>query len=305
MTDTINNTHSHWRTLFRIQKILDLDDKVFSEMLQMTASEFSIYRANQIEPKVYHLLQLMECLDLSLDHFVEGKIDYPLLMKNFSTSSATLPEQYTVNPLSKLSTVQYILNYIENEFGFGTRVEILRHFQVSESALTDPNGAISLKLAVDLSEWILKRYKDESYFYKMGQNSTEIYKNTEMGNKLAQCKNLQEVFEWTTEELIEKYVEKNFKWKLAKLNHDECLITGAPSYDIIESLNDHYVRSYTGTLIRQGFIASIPRYLDCPDAKVFKIRCISQGDPNSSFLIRFPPKKKKHQSPHTRLKLLS
>lgn len=292
--DKSNTSLQIWSRIETIRIALDLSYADLAESLQLTESELLKLRADKREPTVKSVMAFCDALNIGFSTFMTGDIDIVALVKQFQGEPRYIPEKYTVKANSKKRTVINLLNFIEENFGWERKVRMLRYFQMNEAMFEDPDGDINLRLAVDLSDYLRKIVTTDSVFLEMGKNAVATYKNTEIGRALEKARRPIELFEMMFDGLSEKFVEKNFSWSIVKKGSSGIVIEGVPNDDIFSSLGENYLRSKSGSLIRQGFISSIPEYLGYSDAPISTLKCVSHGDDKTQYLVHLNPE---HQKP--------
>lgn len=289
-----NTSLQIWSRIETVRIALDLSIADLAELLHMSESELLKLRADKREPTVSSVMAFCDALNIGFSTFMTGDIDTVALVKQFQGEIRFMPEKYTVKANSKKRTVINLLNFIEENFGWERKTRMLRYFQMNEAMFEDPDGDINLRLAVDLSDYLKKIVTSDSVFLDMGKNAVATYKNTEIGKTLENARRPMELFEMMFDGLSEKFVEKNFSWSIVKKGSTGLVIEGLPNPDIFDSLGENYLRTKSGSLIRQGFISSIPEYLGYNDAPISTLKCVSQGDEKTQYLVHLNPE---HQKP--------
>jgi len=79
-------------------------------------------------------------------------------------------------------------------------------------------------------------------------------------------------------ELLGKYFEKNYSYRLDKASKDRSVVIGLPNLEIEDQLGIKNAGSRAVCALRSGFGSSFPEYLNLPFAKVRKTACVHDGD---------------------------
>lgn len=296
---------SLWDTLYRIQATLNLPDQEMADFMRLTRRDFSHLKSRKKEPSVGSIMAFAELINVGFESILINDIDYIALSKQFLGNVFYVPEKYTVGANSRRRTVINLLDYIEKRLGWEQRLQVLRRFQMTEAMFSDPNAEINLRLSVDICSWVLSYYRDETLIHEMGCNAVNTHRRTLMGQELSRAKNLREIFEMMCDFILEKYIERNFKWRIRFQDSMTCIMEGVPNQDLVPIIGESYVNSRIGCLVRGGFIASIPCYLDFPAVEIKKSKCVAQGDGLCRFELDFLPVVRKKQHLHSSFKLLS
>lgn len=278
-----------WETLHRVQVTLNLGADAFADLMQLTPPQFLRMKGRRQEPGVQSILALCNSLNMSLETFITGDIDFVAMVEQFHGNAAYIPEKYSVSANSHRRTVVNLLNYMETNLGWEKRAQVLRRHQMTEAMFTDPDALINLRFSVDISSWILKHYRDPKILFDMGRNAAVTYWNSPIRQRLAVARNLKELFELMFDSVAETYVEKNFKWQLASINAETLTLRGTPDPELVAKLGVSYMHNLQGCLIRQGFISSIPAYLGYPSAPVTKSACVCAGHDYCEFQVDLRP----------------
>lgn len=276
-----------WPIVSRIQLSLGLSQEQMADICHLTLKEYVSLRHSDKDLPLQNAFFLCDRFNIGIEKLVKGDIDFNALVQQFAGNTAYMPLRYLESANSKRRTVINILNYIESHYGWETRFRYLQRFQMSEVMFLDPNAPINLRYSVDLCNTLLRETRNHEVLLKIGQNAALTNKHSEMGQSLARARNLHELFELMFSEVAEKYIEKNIHWKILGMNKSSCTLEGKPDADIVAALGKENVFSSAGTYVREGFVSSIPAYLDFDFAPVKRISCVSQGDENIRFEVNF------------------
>lgn len=272
-----------WKVIERIALTLDLDDRTLSDMLLLTHQELVKYRETRANLPFIKLFNLSDRLNLGFDLIVTGKIDFQALAHHFRGDSNFLPEKYKVCALGKRRTSLVMLNFIENHLGWKTRHEILKCFQTNESIFANVDAPISFSFATDLSQHLLNFRMGKNIVARIGIHSFLKTSPEQVKFELHDCKHVGEIYERMCEEIVAKYFEKNFIYKMIAKNESSCSIIAIPNPELVEALKNQKPGNPATSLVRQGIASAYPGLLGLPMAIVREKESIYDG----SSVIRY------------------
>lgn len=286
---SLNTPRTIWPTLNRIQLSLGFSYAQMADFCHLTLKRFLSLKAANKDLPLENAFFLCDHFNIGIEKLVTGNIDFIALVQQFTGNSGYVPERYLESANSKRRTVINILNYIENDFGWESKFRYLQRFQMSESMFLDADAPINLRYSVDLCNTLLKEARNPEVLLKIGRNSVKTHKNSEMGKTLSKARNLSELFEMMFPEVLEKYIEKNIRWKIISMGNNKCVLEGSPDHDIVGVLGKENVFASSGSYVREGFVSSIPGYLGYNHAPIKRLSCVSQGDTTTRFALDFNP----------------
>lgn len=276
-----------WAVLRRIQMTLGLPDSDFAGVLELREREFERLGAHRAEPPLRSLEALSHRLNVSLDAILDGDIDYRVLRARFLGRPQELPEKYLIGAASRRRTVVNVLDFVEREFGWISRTRILRRFQVDEAALLAEDSLINARLSTEICAWLGSWWDAPDVFRRMGMNSLRLNRKGPFGVELAAARDVHELFEMCFPDLIARHIENNFNWRLRARNTDRIVVRGAPNPAAYQLTAGKLILRSQICQVRQGYIASLPLYLNLPAARVRKISCVYAGDSGCDYDVEF------------------
>lgn len=240
--------------------------------MQLSEKEFIKLRTYRIDPPIRNTLLLAEALNLCLDHLLTGKIDYTAMTQQFLGLKDYLPEQYCIAAYGKRRIALGLLNYIESQFGWTKRVQLLRHFQISEAAFSNLDAPINLRFSIDTIEWMYQHFRSEAVLNTMGQKLMTGITHQPFREDLKSTRNLAEFFDAVFGGTLEKHIEKNFIWKIQTMNGQILRVRGFPNPEVAEATGLNCVQSYPGLIVRKGILSALPTYLNYSPAPAKIVR---------------------------------
>jgi hypothetical protein len=285
-----------WDVIERISTTLDLKDSELADLLLLTRRELLKHRESKKDLPMNKLFNLSERLNVGFDLIVTGKIDYQAMAHHFFGDNEYLPEKYSNCKLGRRSSSIMILDFIENNFGWKERQSILRHFQLNEAIFANPNDPISFSFNTELIDYIVKYKIDKSYLPLIGTQSFLKYNPAAVKKELVGCADVGEIYERFCDHIIGKYFEKNFQYKIEKMNKDGCIVIATPNRELIENLKTDTPGTSLTSLYRLGIASIYPSIIGLPQATAKQTASIYDGDP----YIRYEINYEKAQTIHTR-----
>lgn len=278
-----------WKVLDRIKKVLELDEKDFAEFLQLRPNQYEKARSQNREVSARSIIALSKQINLGYDQIMTGSIDFRTLSKHFKGEKGVLPKKYSVAAFSKRRTSIYMMDFVEKHYGWEERLAILNRFQMNETLLSNPDEHINLRFPMDICDYLMQYKMAHDELIEIGMNSSKSGLSPIVAGKLKEAKWVGEVYEQMCYEILGKYYEQNYNYRLSNLNRDGCIFVGQPNPMAAELLRLKHVGNPAICLVRQGVIAAMPQLGGRPLSEVRKISCVHEGDAECRFEVRFMP----------------
>ncbi len=276
-----------WDTFERIAMTLNLKDSEFADMLLLTQHELLKFREHKKDLPFIKLFNLSERLNISFDSIITGKIDYQALAQHYFGNLTYLPEKYSNCKLGRRRSSVMILNFIETNFGWKERLSVLRRFQLNEAIFAKPDEPISFDFNSELLDYLVKYKIDKNFLPKIGIQSFLKTYPLAVKNELNGCTDVGEIYERFCDQIIEKYFEKNFQYKIEKMRHDSCIVIATPNQDLIETLKNNTPGSSITSLYRLGVASIYPGIIGLPQATARQTASIYDGAPYIRYEINY------------------
>jgi hypothetical protein len=227
-----------------------------------------------------------------------GQIDYRTLAARILKGENLLPERYTKAAFSKRRTSIYMLEYVAGVFNEGHRQNILRHYQLNERIFQEPDAPINILFPMDVCEYLKKfRLMDNEALQSMGRSSSLAARFPTILKPMSELKSVKEIHELMCTELMEKYFEKNYFYRLIRASEKECVILGLPNPEVEELLGLKNAGTSAICSVRNGFASSFPNFIGLPYSRVRKTACVHNGDPECRFEINYEHAERVMRSP--------
>lgn len=273
-----NDLPHFWNTINRIALTLNLNLEQIAEMMELTPYRLRLLQRYEKEPTVASAMALSKRINVGFESLVLDRIDYKLMAQQYFGDQASLPEKYSTNALSRRRTVIPFLDYIEQYFGWAQRALILRKFQMTEGMFADPNAPISVRFAADLTRYLLDYYRNPAMLEHMGWHSARSARQTPFADELSNSETASEVYERAFIEVVPKYFEKNYHWRLIQLDTEGCVVEGVPSAEIKSDPDAAELLIPGVCMLRTGFLSSLPNHAQLASMRVKKTACVAHGD---------------------------
>lgn len=273
-----------------LRDALDYSDPEWADYLGLSSSQYRKFRDGSWDLPVNALYSLSKNAKLDLKALLEGEINLSQLARENALKKASdfrLPDKYATSAFSKRLSSINILDCVEEFFGWRLRFQALKRLGISEAAFLDPNKRINIQFLADLCRVLKESGMNEKSITALGAHSVITYMDTPIGKQLARYKTLPSVYEKLFEDLIGKYLERNFFYRLLSLSDTECVIEGRPNAELQEAFHTEKVGNQYFCMTKVGVASSVPGYLGLPFSKVKETKCIHRGDPACWFHVDY------------------
>lgn len=270
--------------------ILDAFCSNLTSHLQISMSElYDTYNLDKSKPfskQDFKLLNIFNRLNITLDSVVEGNIDFNSIIAKFNGQSL-IPKKYLKSiPLSSRFTGMYMLDYIEKNHGNSCKNMILQHLQLADDNFSNLSEKNNILLPYDICNYIYK-YSNKPVVKEMGAHSMNFLANTHIGTELTSSKNIIELFENLVLDLGPKIIEKNFNWKIDKLDSFSCTISGKPKEELVINFGKETISNAPLEVLRLGFYETVPGLIGHKNAIVVQETSLSGGAKFDRYKIYF------------------
>ena len=276
-------------SLERLRVTLDLSHEKWAEMLGVTKKDYDQICSSKKEPSALTIMNLAEKLGLNFESIIQNKIDYAAVAARMSGNQNYIPEHFMVGALSKRRTSINVLDYVEDFHGWRTKLRLLREFNMSEAAFSNPDELISIQFLMNICEHLIQNGHSPNELYAMGSYSVITNQNSPIGQKLRSIVDLAEIYEVTFTDLSPNYYDRNFNYRLLNLDwtNGRCSVEAAPSEEGKDALKTHRVGSKYLCMLRAGTFSSLVGYQYLPFSVVDEVSCIHRGDSACIYEIGF------------------
>lgn len=154
--------------LDEIRQTLDLSDKDLSGYMHLTVPELDKVRNGSRRVSIQAICYLSDALNLQLDAFRTGHIDYQALKEHHTGNVSYISEKYSRAAFSKMSTFLVFLEYLERYSGPQVKYSLMRKFQLTNAAVEDPNRRINISFFKDMLAYLSSVGFSSVDFYNIG-----------------------------------------------------------------------------------------------------------------------------------------
>ncbi len=266
---------------------MGLDTQIWSDQLGMTPQGYGQLRTNPKAVSIDTVLRLSERLDVSFEALITGHIDYSLIAAQQGGQPTALPERYATAAFSKRRTSIHLLEYLSKRYSPELKQHILRHFQLNEAVFSDPDAEISVRFLIDLCAYLRNLGFSEDELLAMGAYSVVTNRNTALAEKLASAASPLELHELFTTDVVSKYYERNFEYRILQGSAHTCIIEVRPRQELVQALGTHKPGNPSLCLLRAGSLATLTGYLHLPFSSIREISCTHRGDSACRYELDF------------------
>jgi hypothetical protein len=275
-------------TLRNIREAMDVDDHLFASELELTHSDWLKVLAGQKEIELTPLMRLTQKLNLSLEAFQLGDIDYLALSQTLARRSHEypLPRKYTRHSTSRAHTALNILTSTQAIYGPMTGVRVLRRLQIDPSVFQKPENSVSPVLLCDILTELSRAGLDDRTLQNMGRNSYETNRRSRLGITFSRAKEIRALMESIIYDHIALF-DENSTYQITHLSQNACTLVARlkPEAAVLRQANLHGARF--SCQLRGGVIESFPKYVGQGFARAKHTRCVYRGDSECRYEIEF------------------
>lgn len=281
MTKVPHNPITHpplWETLEKVQLALDIENRVMADLLRVTEKEFLRLKTFGREPVPRSVMALSDNLNIGFETLIENKVDYTAMVRQFKGDRNYIPEKYVEGGFGRLRIAIDYLKRVEKVMGWRRRALLMKRLQITESALSNPDAFINMRLTTDIINWMYSVTKDDGVLFEVGSGIVDSQKNGPVGQALSTARNVRELYEVLADEVVERYWEKNFLWHIHTIDAKCIRLRGTPNPDLTGILEDGCIKNRASCVLRSGILATLPTLIGHPQGRISKNRCVSFGD---------------------------
>ena len=248
-----------WATLDRVRRTLGVGSKHMAELMRMTLPEYQKYSLQRKEPPAGSLLYLCRNLYISFDLFMMNSFCYRTMARHYYGDKSIIPEKYTIAGMSRRRVLTSLLDFVEVASDYQRRLELMRHLQINESALTDAEGTVNLRCTMEAVDWLHHYSQNDELLEQLGRGMMLNPQNQPIFSQLKSCRTVYELYDALMSEsgLFYTQFEKNFLWKIHRvIRGEKILIRGTVNEEVRLAVGDSLVQSRGGALGRAGMVSA-------------------------------------------------
>ncbi len=282
------NGESLIETLIRLQSISNFNDTEWLELLQISWKNYQQFKMGCFNLSNHSLIQLSEYFNISSESIINNNIDFKKLAILIEPSSPGIADYYMVAPFSRRRTTITSINYLEENYGWRLKQDVLKIFKIKESALLDPFEPVSMRLISEICKYLHTRQFNEIDFFKMGAYTVKGNQNSILSRTLARAESVQELYHDLINVMMPLF-ETNSDYSYTQINQFEGLLTMKSIKEVASQLGVKHLGNEHICQLKRGFCASAPSYMGLPYANVTHTACEHLGDQKCVFKIDLKP----------------
>jgi hypothetical protein len=275
--------------LLEVQTKLAWDHSEMADLLKVTGREWKKIAAGDKEPSLMALSAFAESTDVDLEKLFEQKLDLNVLqLRQLAGNLDALPEEYLTTAFSRVRTSRYLLDYVEFNFGWRLRSNILKRLEMNESAIADPERWINIKFYMDICEALKQLGYDHRVMQKMGEFSVHSNRSGAVGQAFSDCKTPTAVYEKLVPTLGTLF-EKNHRYRILSLGPNHCTIESTDQQEVAHGLKLKLIGSREVCAAKAGVASSFAHYAGNYSTQVEQLECVHQGDQRCVYHVTWKP----------------
>lgn len=268
----------------RLRSISYLDEKDWLDLIQMTWKNYQQFKMGLRPLSNKTLDSLSDFSGINQDSLLGGNINFKKLAISLEKNALGLPEPYLESSYSRRRTTITSIEFIEKAFGWRLKQDVLKYFNVRESALQDPYALINVKLITQICDYLKMRQFNDIDFFMMGAYSAIGNKNSLLEKTFKPMKSVQDVLHFLINEMTPLF-EVNSTYNYTQISQHEGVMTMKSVPEIANELGVKFLGNPAICLLKSGICASAPSYIGLPFAKVKHTTCEHRGDDACRFHI--------------------
>ena len=267
---------------------LQIPSEKWTDILKMTNEEYvNVLKGRKALP-LPSLSRLAAHLNLTLENFMDGRIDFPALVAKYVHAAFDLPEQYLKSAFSRRRTVINFLRYLESTRGPLFRDQTLKYFQLSEKHFyVQETKPVNLTLIVELYRYAKRYGFSDLDFHNLGIHALKTNQKTQLADEFRKFKNPIELYENVFGPLAQHY-ENNCDYLIQSLSSIRCVVEARSKPAVSEEFKVKHLGSLETCTYRGGVLSSILGHIYRPFAKVTETKCVHRGDDICIYELEFP-----------------
>lgn len=274
-------------TLEQLRHAIDYDLDTWTTALKLKKSQYRDIVRRSTTITLPTLVTVAERFNLSLQSLYSGEIDLEVFKAHQTGDLGVVPARYRVAAHSRIRSTIASLEYLNRFHGPSLRTEILRHLQVTETALLDPDGAINVFLPVDIFSILKRSYRfQESQFTAMGHYSFIVNQAPAFTSAYRSVTLAKHLYERMFGDLLKIY-ERNCTYHLKELTNSICVVDCYSNQEVTQLLKTRHIGTRETCLWKAGLFTTAPQYLKLPYATVQETECVHLGDRLCRYRINF------------------
>ncbi len=274
------------------QNSLNLTDNEMAEKLQLSDLSFQEYLLGKMELPLLSVYEILDEYNICFEAILHNSVDYRALAQQADGNLNYLPERYQQSANSNRRSAIYMLDYINSKYGYHQRLSLMRKMQLNENHFVNPDALNNIFLPLDICKSLFENGSKEDII-GMGMHFYDYSKESIVAGLIKEARSAPEAYEIMFSGVLEKYVERNFCWRIKSISSETCVLSGKLNSEL-EEIGSQIINQHM-CLLRLGFASSITRFINQPNARVKKISCLAKSDKSCDYHVSFATKNSYNQ----------
>ena len=270
----------------KCKNTLSLDQHQLQHMLHISPANYHLFQNGKRDLDIAQLSHFLYSLDLTIQGYVNNKIDFDVLKQHSKGHSDSISEKYLIGAYSKKIAAINILKYVEQNYNTLLKQQAMQYLQVTEHFEDDPYGAINVNLIQDLFAMLREYGLSDQDIFNIGLYSVQNNPNNNWKRAYQSCKHPHLLYEYFFEEVV-KIVDKNNIYKFQVVTPTYCIVNSFDNEELVDLFHTKQIGGMERCLYRAGILSATTNYLGLPLAKVTELKCVHRGDDYCSYLVDY------------------
>lgn len=286
LIQAFEGTQDLWKALDRVRYCLAWEHEDAADRLRLTLGEYHQLRSHGAPPPAIPLLELCEDLRLDFRELSRGRVDVVALERHLLGDFDFIPDRYMIAAFSRRRTSLHLIDFLDRAWGEAEVDHLLRKFQVRRSVFERPDSMISIRFLTELCEELASNGVPNEVFVRMGSNAAVVNRDSPLGDRLRQCRTLQEAFDLQVNQLTGMY-DNNHRYRFVKLTETSCVIESADVPEVTEGLGVRFLGNPAVCAVKMGVGAAVPGFFGLTAGSAVETHCVHRGDAACRMMIDF------------------
>ncbi len=273
----------------RLRALSHLPEHDWLDLMAMTWKDYFLFRVGQRSLSDEQISGLSDYFHFSCETMVEEPLDFGSVVTFFAQKqnfNLPMPEKYQLAAHGRCRTPGTSFDFLEKKFGWRLKYDVLERFGLREEHFLDPFHKISTKLICDVTNYLATRQFKGADFFAMGAYSFNGNRASLIHQILSRLDSEAEVFSCLFDELVPLF-ESNCTYEFGMVSEHSGLLTMKTITEVAHEMGVKHVGNSGLCAIKSGIFATMPSYIDRPNAQITHIACEHRGDEACKFHIDF------------------
>lgn len=256
------------------------------ELMGISWKNYYLYKVGLSPLPFSSLRQVASHFQVSQDQISQAPLDFNYLESILSKDE--LPDRYQVGAHGRRRTTITSVEYLEKNFGWRLKYDVLNQIDVTAAALQDPFKKISMQAITDMTRFLKTRQFNATDFFHMGLYSMEGNKNSLIGKIYSQMESVEQAYLFFFHKTLSLF-ESNCFYAYQQITNTTGIVVVRSSPDVAAELKVKHLGNDAICELKAGMFASIPAYMGLPNAVITHFTCEHKGDDACRYHIDYSP----------------